>query len=77
MSAVPTFPAGVSIVTEEAVVERTIAAAPPTVTELMSLRLLPLMTVLVAPLRGPDVTESDEIWGTVSDACTWIADNDM
>jgi hypothetical protein len=59
ISFAPDVPLGVVTVSEVAVFEPKVAAAPPTVTEVAPVRLAPLITVDVPPAVGPAVTDRE------------------
>jgi hypothetical protein len=59
----PAVPAGVTIVSDVAVLVSLVAATPSTVTDVVFNRLVPVMTVLVPPAVGPEVIESEAMVG--------------
>ena len=62
----PAAPEGVTAVTVVALTTTTeVAALPPTVTELVPVRLVPVIVIAVPPLVGPTFGETDEIVGPV------------
>ena len=60
----PTVPLGVVIVRAVAVFVTRVAFAPPTVTVVALSKLVPIITIVAPPARGPDTTDSEEIVGT-------------
>ena len=62
--AAPAAPDGVTAVTVVALITTTdVAAFPPTVTELVPVRFVPVMVIAVPPVVGPTFGEIDEIVG--------------
>lgn len=59
----PASPAGVTIVSDVAVFVSLVATTPSTVTEVAPNKFVPVMTVLVPPAVGPEITESEVIVG--------------
>ena len=64
--AIPASPAGVTIVSDVAVFVSLVATTPSTVTEVAPDKFVPVMTVLVPPAVGPEVTESEVIVGALA-----------
>ena len=63
--AAPAAPDGVVAVTVVALTTTTeVAALPPTVTELVPVRFVPVIVIAVPPLVGPTFGETDEIVGS-------------
>jgi len=64
--AAPAAPDGVTAVTVVALTTTTeVAAFPPTVTELVPVRFVPVIVIAVPPVVGPKFGETDEIVGPV------------
>ena len=62
--AAPAAPDGVTAVTVVALTTTTeVAAFPPTLTELVPVRFVPVIVIAVPPLVGPTFGETDEIVG--------------
>ena len=62
--AAPAAPDGVTAVTVVALTTTTeVAALPPTLTELVPVRFVPVIVIAVPPLVGPTFGETDEIVG--------------